>query len=85
LGIYSVQEPVGVRLDAAVPLAMRKHREQSMAWLVRVFNNFLGLPFTQPDIELYLNTGRNVINTFTYTFKFNGGSSGIQLVWPQFN
>ena len=52
MGIEAVQEPDGVRLDALVPPAMGKQREQSMAWVVGVFNDFLGLPFTPPDIEV---------------------------------
>jgi hypothetical protein len=36
LGIEAVQEPVGVRLDALVPLVVQ--RERSMAWVVGVFN-----------------------------------------------
>ena len=40
MGIEAVKEPVGVRLDGAVPLAMRKQREQSMALVVGVFNDF---------------------------------------------
>ena len=51
LGIEAVQEPVGVRLDAPVSLAMQKQRKQSMVWVVGVFNSFLGLPFTPPDTE----------------------------------
>ena len=41
--IEAVQEPVGVRLDALEPLAVRKQREQSMAWVVGVFKDFSGL------------------------------------------
>jgi hypothetical protein len=37
LGIEAVQEPVGVRLDAPVLLAVWKQREQSMAWLAGDF------------------------------------------------
>jgi hypothetical protein len=51
LGIEAIQEPVGVRLDAPVPLSVQMHREQSMAWVAGVFNYFTGLPFTPPDIE----------------------------------
>ena len=35
-GIEAVQKPVGVRLDSPVPLAVRKQREQSMAWVTEV-------------------------------------------------
>ena len=48
MGIESVQEPVGVRL-APVPLAMWKQREQFIAWVAGVFNDFPGLPFTLPN------------------------------------
>jgi hypothetical protein len=34
--IEAVQEPVGVRLDTPVPLAVRKQREHSMAWVAEV-------------------------------------------------
>jgi hypothetical protein len=50
LGIETVQELVGARLVAPVPLTVRKQREQSMAWVGGVFNNFPGLPFTPPEI-----------------------------------
>jgi hypothetical protein len=46
-----VQEPVGVRLDALVPPAVLKQREQCMAWVAGVFKYFPVLPFTPPDIE----------------------------------
>jgi hypothetical protein len=49
LGI-AFQEPVDVRLDA--PLAVQKQGEQSMAWVVGVFNDFPDLPFTPPDTEI---------------------------------
>jgi hypothetical protein len=32
--------------------AMRKQREQSMAWVALVFNSCPVLPFTLPDIEV---------------------------------
>ena len=38
--------------NALVTLAMWKQREQSMAWVVGVFNDFPGLPFKPPDIEV---------------------------------
>ena len=47
----AVQGPVGVRPEAPVLLAMRKQREQFIAWVVGVFNDFPGLSFTLPDIE----------------------------------
>ena len=40
MGIEAFQEPVGVRLDVLVQLVMRKQREQFMAWVVGVFNDF---------------------------------------------
>jgi hypothetical protein len=52
LGIEAVQEPVGVRLDAPVPVAMRKQKEQSMALVVGVFNDFPDFPFTPLDLEV---------------------------------
>ena len=36
----AVQELVGVRLDAPVPLAVQKQREQSMTWVVGVLTFF---------------------------------------------
>jgi hypothetical protein len=51
LGIEAVQEPVGVRLDTPVPLAMRQQREYSMAWVVGIFDDFQSLLFTPPGIE----------------------------------
>jgi hypothetical protein len=50
MGIEAVPEAVGVRLD--VLLAVRKQREQSMAWVVGVFNDFPGLPLTPPHLEV---------------------------------
>ena len=44
--------PVGVNVVAPVALAVRKQRKQSMAWVAGVFNDFPGLLFTPPDIEV---------------------------------
>ena len=52
MGIEAVQEPVGARSGTPLPLAVRKQREQSMACVAGVFNNFPSLPFTPPDIEV---------------------------------
>ena len=49
MGIEAVPEPDGVRLDVPVPFALRKQREQSMAWVAGVSNGFPGLPLTLPD------------------------------------
>ena len=52
LGIEAVQERVGVRLDAPVPLAMRRQRKLSTARVVGVFDDFPGLLFRPPHIEV---------------------------------
>ena len=52
LEVEAVQGPVGSRLGASVQLAVWEQREQSMSWMAGVFNNFPGLPFTLPDIEV---------------------------------
>jgi hypothetical protein len=40
-GIEAVQEPVGVRVGAPVPLALLKQREKSITWVAEVLNDFL--------------------------------------------
>ena len=50
--IEAVQEPVGVRLDAPVAVVVRKQREKSVTWVAGGFNDFPGLPFTPPDIDV---------------------------------
>ena len=45
-----IEELVGVSLDVPVPLAVES-RENSL-WVVGVFNDFPGIPFTPPDIEV---------------------------------
>ena len=52
MGIEAIEVLLGVRLASLVPLAMRKQREQSMAWVAGVSKDFPGLPFTPPDTEI---------------------------------
>jgi hypothetical protein len=48
----ALQEPVGVRLDALVPLAVRRTERTvyNLGWLES--NDFPGLSFTPPDVEV---------------------------------
>ena len=48
MGVEAVQAPVGSRHGALAPLVVQTQREQSMAWVAGVFDNFLGLPLTPP-------------------------------------